>query len=351
MLIDANILQPLITVFQDVITFFHDHLIASWGISIILLTVAIRVVLLPLTIKQFHSMQKMQMLAPEMKALQAKYKDDKERQNQELMKFYRENGVNPLGSCLPLVLQLPVFISLYYMLRTSLRGDICPQSQPGAHMVNGHWVGFTTAHTVPCGPHNGASFLFIPDLTSQATGAVLVVLIILYVGTQLASSMMMANPTMDPTQRKLMMFLPLIFVLFVINFPAGVIVYWITTNAWTMCQQYLIKRRIGPVTPASSTAGDAVSATSVVPTNRRPSGVAKGGSKDGSGAAKTPAKATAKNDGEAATNGAGAGGLSGLLKGRSGKDKEAAETVPAQARSGPPPRSPRKKKKRSGRRR
>src|SRR5436190_24066814 len=129
MLIDANILQPLITVFQDVITFFHDHVIASWGISIILLTVAIRVVLLPLTIKQFHSMQKMQRLTPEIKRVQAKYKQDKQRQQQELMKLYQEHGVNPFGSCLPLVAQLPVFIGLYYMLRTTLRPDICPGVQ------------------------------------------------------------------------------------------------------------------------------------------------------------------------------------------------------------------------------
>ena len=88
------------------------------------------------------------------------------------------------------------------------------------------------------------SFLFIPDLTNKATGAVLVVLIVLYVGTQLASSLMMASPTMDPTQRKIMLVMPLFFVLFIIRFPAGVIVYWITTNTWTMGQQYIFKRRM-----------------------------------------------------------------------------------------------------------
>ena len=82
-------------------------------------------------------MQRLQRLQPEMKAIQAKYKDDKQRQQQELMKFYKENQVNPLGSCLPLVAQLPVFISLFYMLRSSLRADICPQVQPH-HIVNGH---------------------------------------------------------------------------------------------------------------------------------------------------------------------------------------------------------------------
>ncbi len=343
MFISANIFQPLIDVFQSVLTFFHNSLGVQWGWSIVLLTICVRAVLLPLTVKQFHSMQKMQQLAPEMKAIQAKYKEDKERQNQEMMRFYKENGVNPLGSCLPLVLQLPVFISLYYMLRKSLRVDICPAIQ----RAHNHGV-LSINHTVPCGPHGGASFLFIPDLTNKASGAVLIVLIVLYVGTQLASSMMMASPTMDPTQRKLMMFLPLVFVLFVINFPAGVIVYWITTNTWTMCQQYIIKRRIGPVTPVGGSVIPSAGAAGAVATSgKRPTPSAKDGAKAGAtGSVKNASKA----DGNGGSNGSGSGGLSGLLRGRS-KSNADAEAVTTQAPAGPPPRPPRKKKKRSGRRR
>src|ERR1700760_4595916 len=125
----ANIFSPLISVFQSVLVFFHNHVGISWGFSIVLLTICVRAALVPLTFRQIKSMVRMQALAPQMKEIQAKYKDDKERQSQEMMKFYRENNVNPLGSCLPLVLQLPVFISLYYMLRKSLRGDICPGVQ------------------------------------------------------------------------------------------------------------------------------------------------------------------------------------------------------------------------------
>src|ERR1700679_100072 len=121
MLVSANIFQPLIDVFQSVLVFFNHHLWVSWGWSIVLLTICVRLVLLPLTIKQFGSMRKMQHLQPQMKALQAKYKDDKQRQQQEMMKFYKENEVNPLASCLPLAAQLPVFISLFYMLRKNLR--------------------------------------------------------------------------------------------------------------------------------------------------------------------------------------------------------------------------------------
>jgi len=254
MLVAANIFQPLIDVFEAVLKAIHSVIGGSWGWSIVLLTVLIRALLVPLTVKQFHSMQRLQQLQPQLKEIQTKYKEDKQRQQQEMMKFYKENQVNPLASCLPLVAQLPVFISLFYMLRSSLRIDICPSKQPGAEFVNGHWTGISHAHTVPCGPHNGADFLFIPDLTNKATGAVLVVLIVLYVGTQLASSLMMSSPTMDRTQRQIMLVLPLLFVIFIINFPAGVILYWITTNTWTMGQQYIIKRRIGPMTPPPATA-------------------------------------------------------------------------------------------------
>lgn len=128
----ATIFQPLVTVFGGVLKAIHSVIGGSWGWSIVLLTVFVRALMLPLTVKQFHSMQKLQRLTPELKRIQAKYKQDKQRQQQELMKLYQEHGVNPFGSCLPLVAQLPVFIGLYYTLRTSLRGDICPQLQPGA---------------------------------------------------------------------------------------------------------------------------------------------------------------------------------------------------------------------------
>src|SRR5437764_9588866 len=204
MLLTANIFQPLIDVFEAVLKFFHNSIGVPWGLAIVLLTVVIRALLVPLTLKQFHSMQKLQRLQPELKAIQTKYKDDKQRQQQEMMKFYKENQINPLGSCLPLVAQLPVFISLFYMLRQDLRKNICPDTQAAyqakyaaAHHISLHAA---SAHTTPCGPNNGAGFLFIPDLTNKATGVVLVVLLILYVGSQLASSLMMSSPMMDPTQ-------------------------------------------------------------------------------------------------------------------------------------------------------
>ena len=131
MLVTANIFQPLIDVFEAVIKFFHNSVGIPWGWSIVLLTIVVRAAMIPLTLKQIKSMVRMQALSPQMKEIQAKYKEDKQRQQQEIMKLYKEHGVNPLGSCLPLVAQLPVFVSLYYMLRQSLRADICPTVQPG----------------------------------------------------------------------------------------------------------------------------------------------------------------------------------------------------------------------------
>src|SRR6201996_5829112 len=215
MLISANIFQPLIDVFQAVLKFFHDSVGVSWGLSIVLLTICVRLILVPLAVKQLSSMRKMQHLQPQLKALKEKYKDDKQRQQQEVMAFYRENEVNPLASCLPLVLQLPVFISLFYMLRESLRKDICPQIQTKfqAHYALVHHVSAHAAagQTVQCGPVKGAGFLFINDITNKASGITLIVLLILYVGTQVASTALMSNPTMDKNQQRLMMFLPVVF--------------------------------------------------------------------------------------------------------------------------------------------
>jgi YidC/Oxa1 family membrane protein insertase len=327
MLVYANIFQPLIDVFEAVLKFFHNSIGVPWGWSIVLLTIAMRAVLLPLTLKQFHSMQKMQVLAPQMKEVQKKYKEDKQRQQQEIMKLYQEHKINPLSSCLPLVAQIPVFISLFYMLRQSLRIDICPQVQPGAHLVNGHWI-VDKAHTVVCGPHHGAGFLFISDLTNKATGATLVVLIILYVGTQLLSTQLMQTPGMDQTMKRVTQLMPLFFVIFIISFPAGVIVYWITTNAWTMAQQLVIRRLLPPPVLATAEEG--------------PSGGGSGGRGGGGG----------PRGGDDGRNGVGSGGLGALLRGRPKEPEEPAGVgAKRTSRTAAPPPPPRKKKKRSGRRR
>jgi YidC/Oxa1 family membrane protein insertase len=312
----ANVIQdafsPLISLFESIMVFIHAHLVGgSWGLAIVGLTVLTRAVLVPLTYRQLKSMQEMQRLAPQINALKAKYKDDKQRQQQEIMKFYQANKINPLASCLPLLLQLPVFISLFYMLRTDLKLDICgAQLRSHFHLpVNGHIpakeLAATGCNQVASG---SARFLFIPDITAKATGVALVVLILLYVGSQLASTLV-ATAAADPNQRRLMLLLPVVFVVILYRYPAGLLLYWVTTNLWTIGQQYLIRRHMGS-SPAPG---------------KGPGAGGDGGSPNGrpDGPRGAPPKA------EPALAGVGAGRGS-----------------PAT-----PPRPPRKKKKRSGRRR
>ncbi|HET9591421.1 MAG TPA: YidC/Oxa1 family membrane protein insertase [Solirubrobacterales bacterium] len=218
----ANILQPLIDVANGVLQFFHDNVGLSWGMSIIALTVVTRAILIPLTYKQLKGMRALQALQPQIKELQEKYKNDKQRMQQEMMRIYKENKVNPFASCIPLVAQLPVFFTLFQVLRHELPEDIGCQA--------GH-----------CGSE--ASFLFIHDLTAKATGAELIALLILYIGTQLVSGYVMSLSA-DKSQRTMMFLLPLVFVPFILNFPAGLILYWITTNFWTIGQQFAIKKLV-----------------------------------------------------------------------------------------------------------
>src|SRR6476469_1174508 len=216
--------QFLVDIADKVLVFFHDSIGLSWGGAIIALTIFVRALLIPLTYKQLKGMRALQALQPQIKEIQAKYKNDKQRMQQEMMRFYQENKVNPFASCIPLIAQLPVFITLFYVLRHELPSVI----------------GCEAGH---CGSE--ASFLFINDLTAKAHGAELIVLLVLYVGTQLFSGMVMAV-TADKSQGTMMMVLPFIFVPFVINFPAGLVLYLITTNFWTIGQQYVVQRVIPP---------------------------------------------------------------------------------------------------------
>jgi YidC/Oxa1 family membrane protein insertase len=186
-------------------------------------------------------------------------------------------------------------------------------------------------HYVACGPHHGAGFLFISDLTNKAKGATLIVLIVLYVGTQLASTLMMSSPTMDQTQRRLFMLMPLFFVIFIINFPSGVIVYWITTNLWTMGQQYFVKKTVHA--PAAAGAGP-------------PGG---GGGGPGGGRAGRPGGRDSGGPEGLSGDSADGGGLRERLLGKP-KAEDKVPVATGSRRAAPPP-PPRKKKKRSGRRR
>ena len=211
----AGILDPLKDAAEAVIVFLHDDIGLGWGLAIVGLTFLTRIVILPLSVKQISSMRHLQQHAPELKAIQEKYKDDKERLQREMMAFYRENKINPLASCWPLLLQLPVFLALYQLLNSdAFKEDV--RAQPPV------------------------DFLFIPDLTEKATGLDVAVLIILFIGTQMGASLVMSSRVQDRNQRLIMFGLPFLFAPFVATFPAGLAVYWITTNVWTLGQQWVV---------------------------------------------------------------------------------------------------------------
>jgi YidC/Oxa1 family membrane protein insertase len=225
-MIIAHVLEPL----EDILSAILDWLGPqgtvglTWAWSIVALTAIVRLLMVPLAVKQIHSMQAMQAHMPEMKAIQQRYKNDKQKRNEELMKFYRDNNVNPAAPCLPLLFQLPVFFALFLVLR-----------HPDDLLHTGDsvsWLGF------------------VPDITEHANAHWSgYVLLVIYVASQLASTYFMST-TMDKTQRTLMMILPVAFVPVLVNFPVGLVIYWVTTNLWTVGQGVVTRRLVPKKPPA-----------------------------------------------------------------------------------------------------
>jgi YidC/Oxa1 family membrane protein insertase len=228
------------------------------------------------------------------------------------MAFYQREKVNPLGSCLPLVLQIPFFIALFQLLRSpQFKADIA--DNPG--------------------------FYPIDDLAEKVTDPVLLgVLIVLYVGTQLAASLVTAISA-DPTQRRIMLALPFVFVIFIVNFQAGLIVYWITTNIWTIGQQLMVKKLYPKPVPAAATEAAGSAPARGKPPPAEPAGAAA--LTDGKAKGDDKPKGDGKTKAKTKTRGG---------DGDKGASK-AATTAGGNGAPAKPPPSPRKKKKRSGRRR
>jgi YidC/Oxa1 family membrane protein insertase len=221
------LLEPIEGPLTSLLEWLHTSGGLSWAWSIVALTVLVRIVLLPLTVRQIHSMQSMQSHMPEMKALQQRYKNDKQKRNEELMKFYRENNINPAASCLPIVFQIPVFISLFFVLR-DFDDEVFPEYQrQGETTADLHWLDL------------------VPDITAAANSHWSgYMLLALYAVSQTLSTLLMSQ-TMDKTQRTLLLILPIAFLFIVLNFPSGLVLYWVTTNLWTVGQG-LITRRLMP---------------------------------------------------------------------------------------------------------
>jgi YidC/Oxa1 family membrane protein insertase len=221
------LLEPLEGPLTSLLEWLHTTIGLTWAWSIVAVTVIVRTVLLPLTVRQIHSMQRLQAHMPEMKAIQERYKQDKPRQQQELMAFYRENKINPASSCLPIVFQIPVFIALFFVLR-DFEDEVYKPKYPGSDLG---WLDVVPSITADANAH-WSGFL----------------LIAIYAISQTASTLLMPT-TMDKTQRYLLLALPLIFIPFVITFPAGLVLYWVTTNLWTVGQGLVTKKLRGNPPP------------------------------------------------------------------------------------------------------
>jgi YidC/Oxa1 family membrane protein insertase len=217
----GGILTPLENVLTEVLTWLHDSGGLSWAWSIVALTVIVRMLLVPVAIRQIHSMQSLQMHAPEMKAIQQRYKADRQKQSEELMKFYKENKINPYASCLPLVFQIPIFISLFFVLKDAEK-----------HIFNG-------------AAGSALEWIRLVDITEPVKDGWGPVLIAVYVASQLTSSYLMSTSMQSQAQRIMLMVLPVVFLPFILRFPSGLMIYWLTTNLWTTGQG-IVTRRLMP---------------------------------------------------------------------------------------------------------
>jgi YidC/Oxa1 family membrane protein insertase len=207
-----------------ILHFFH-RFTASYGFDIIILTVLIKLLMAPLTHKSYVSMKQMQKLQPQMERLKERYSEDKEKLNKEIMELYRRNGVNPLGGCLPMVLQLPVFYGLYNCLGT-------PIELRHAQFM---WIKDLSRPDWQSLPFS------VPSWWPSALPAGIPVLTIL-MGASMFLQQWMTPTAGDPNQRKMMMLMPLMFTFMFVSFPAGLTVYWLVNNLLTIAQQYWINR-------------------------------------------------------------------------------------------------------------
>jgi YidC/Oxa1 family membrane protein insertase len=212
-----SLFSPFIDLADAIITFLHDDVGLVYGTAIVGLTFITRALILPLSVKQIRSMREMSAIQPLLKEIQEKYKDDRQRMQREQMRLFQEHGVNPLASCFPLLLQLPVFIALFYLLQ----GDEF-QNEAMAAVEE--------------------SLLVVDDLTENATGSSLIILLILYIATSVIAGLIMTGGrSASAQQRMIALGLPLIFTPIMISFPAGLLVYWVATNIWTMGQQAVVR--------------------------------------------------------------------------------------------------------------
>lgn len=224
----------------------------AWVLSIVVLVVIMRLLMVPLFVKQIHSTRKMQEIQPKLQELRKKYKNDKQRLNQEMTKVMQESGANPLGGCLPLLVQAPVFYGLFHVLRAISEGQ--PRYGISQEIMD------SASHATLFGAHISGHFSTSAPLTVQIVIIAACVIsstttfLTVRQSTRRSMSQMPDNPMAK--QQKMMMYVVPLFGLFGLSLPIGVLVYWVTTNVWTLVQQHFIYKRIPHTTPDTAGSGN-----------------------------------------------------------------------------------------------
>jgi YidC/Oxa1 family membrane protein insertase len=255
----GGVLSPIEDLLTEILIWLHETGGLTWAWSIVALTVIVRILLVPLAIRQIHSMQSLQIHAPEMKAIQQRYKQDRQKQSEELMKFYRENKINPYASCLPIVFQIPIFIALFFVLR-DFDEEVYPRF-----------------------PASTLEWLNLVDITEPTKDGWGPLLLVVYVASQLTSTYLMSTSMQSAAQRWLIMLLPILFIPFILGFPSGLMIYWLTTNLWSTGQGIITRRQMPrPAPPPKRTSRTAPKAA--------PAAVSDGGSTPDNPPASAPAR-------------------------------------------------------------
>src|SRR4051794_37888100 len=247
----------------------------AWGLSIVLLVVAIRILLFPLFVKQIKTQRAMAELQPKIKELQQKYRGDRETLNTELMKLYRENNANPLGGCLPLLIQMPIFFALFRVLNSfkpDANGNFESHYGISADLVESAAKAKVFGAPIASAFRSSAETVHALGATVGVVKTVTVTMIILMTATTFITQRQLmarnaaqtSGTPMAQQQKVLLYVLPFMFAIFGINFPVGVILYWVTTNLWTMGQQFLVLNRMNPA-PGSPVAPPAGARAAVPP--------------------------------------------------------------------------------------
>jgi YidC/Oxa1 family membrane protein insertase len=258
----VGLLDPLYWVVSWVMVQFHSFWSlflpatsgAAWALSIVGLVVVIRIMLIPLFVKQIKAQRGLQILQPEIKAIQKRYKDDRQKQSEEMMKLYRESGTNPFASCLPILLQMPIFFALFHVLQYVVAQDH-PFGPMTPELVD------QASHATIFGAPISATFLNAaeyPDAMLNIRIVTIVLIALMTLTTFITQKQLLvkgiSNAESNPflQQQKLLVYIfPLMFAVFGVNFPIGVLIYWLTTNLWSMGQQYyVIRNNPAPGSPA-----------------------------------------------------------------------------------------------------